>query len=133
MTTVLEEVKDPQKSIPTALIGGLSLVIVLYVAVAVVLTGIVPYTQLDVPHPVAFALMSIGINWGGALISLGILLGLLAVILAYGVSAARILYAMARDGLLPTFFARVHPQTRVPHVATLVVFGVAILGGGFSP
>ncbi|WP_049757136.1 amino acid permease [Ammonifex degensii] len=131
ITAVLEEVKNPQRSIPIALIGGLAIVILLYVGVAAVLTGVVNYTRLDVPDPAAFALMEMGIRWGGALISVAILFGLIAVMLGYGLSATRILFAMSRDGLLPPVFARVHERTRVPHIATLVIFGVAILGGGF--
>nr|WP_276308338.1 amino acid permease [Ammonifex thiophilus] len=131
MTSVLEEVKNPQRSIPVALIGGLGIVILLYVSMAAVLTGVVNYVRLDVPDPAAFALMEMGIRWGGALISVAILFGLIAVMLGYGLSATRVLFAMSRDGLLPPVFARVHERTRVPHIATLAIFGAAILGGGF--
>ncbi|MGO0122520.1 amino acid permease [Desulfothermobacter acidiphilus] len=131
MTSVLEEVKNPQRSIPVALIGGLLIVIILYVSVAAVLTGVVNYSRLDVPDPAAFALLEMGIRWGGALLSVAVLFGLIAVMLGYGLSATRILFAMSRDGLLPPVLARVHPTTRVPYIATLLIFGVAILGGGF--
>lgn len=131
VTTLLEEVKNPKKDIPIALIGGLTTVTLLYVAVAAVLTGIVNYKDLDVPNPTAFALMQVGINWGGAFVSVAVLFGLIATMLANGLSATRVLFAMSRDGLLPDGIAKVSPKTRVPLIPTYVVFGTALLLGGF--
>lgn len=131
VTTVLEEVKNPQRAIPVALAGGVTLVAVLYFAVAAFLTGVVPYTRLNVPDPTAFAFQQMGIRWGQAVVSVAVIFGLLATMLANGTSASRILFAMGRDGLLPERIARVHPRTHVPSLATALVFGTAMVLGGF--
>ncbi|GAV22903.1 amino acid permease [Carboxydothermus pertinax] len=130
VTTVLEEVKDPQKSIPFALIGGIGAITFLYIAVSTVLTGMVSFTKLDVPDPAAFALQQVGVQWGGAMISVAVIFGLIATMLGNGLSSTRILFAMSRDGLLPEKFATVHPKTRVPIVSSIIIFGTALILGG---
>lgn len=131
VTTVLEEVKNPQKSIPFALIGGLTVLTLLYVLVALVLTGIVPYTKLDVPDPTVFALKSVGIQWGSAIIAVAVIFGLIATMLANSTSATRVLFAMGRDGLLPERIALTSKETGVPTLATAIVVCTGILLSGF--
>ncbi|MBE3563654.1 MAG: amino acid permease [Hydrogenibacillus schlegelii] len=131
VTTVLEEVKNPQRTIPIALLGGLILLTLFYVVVAAVMLGMVPYTELDVPDPAAYALARVGIRWGSALLSVAVVFGLIATMLGNGLSATRILFALGRDGLLPPAIARVHPTRRVPTMATVLVFGTSIILAGF--
>ncbi|MBE3596451.1 MAG: amino acid permease [Hydrogenibacillus sp.] len=131
VTTVLEEVKNPQRTIPFALLGGLGLLTLLYVVVAVVMLGMVPYTELDVPDPAAYALAQVGVRWGSALLSAAVVFGLIATMLGNGLSATRILFALGRDGLLPEALAKVHPTRRVPTMATYLVFGTSVLLAGF--
>lgn len=121
VSTTAEEVRNPQRDLPIGIIGSLLVATVLYVAVSLVLTGIVPYTELNVPAPVAFALDRIGIPWGGALVSVGALLGITSVLLVLLFGQTRIIFAMSRDGLLPAPFGKVHPVYRTPVNVTLLV------------
>lgn len=100
---------------------------VLYIAVSLVLTGIVPYPELNVPAPVAFALDRIGIPWGGAL------LGITSVLLVLLFGQTRIIFAMSRDGLLPAAFGKVHPTLRTPVNVTLLVGLVTATIGSLLP
>ncbi|MBG9455596.1 amino acid permease [Lysinibacillus sphaericus] len=131
VTTVMEEVKNPQKTIPKALIGGLSVLTLIYALVALVLTGIVPFPELDVPNPTVYALQSVGIQWGGAIIAVSVIFGLLATMIANTTSATRVLFAMSRDGLLPERIAQTNKKTGVPVLSTLIVVGTGILLSGF--
>lgn len=131
ITTVMEEVRDPQRTIPKAFIGGIVFIILLYVVVSAILVGMLPYPKLDVPDPVAFALLQVGVRWGSALLSTAIIFGVLAVLLADVLIVSRYLYALGRDGLLPPFFAKVHPERRVPTAATLLIFSLASILAGF--
>lgn len=121
VSTTAEEVRNPQRDLPIGLLGSLLIATVLYVAVSLVLTGIVPYADLNVPAPVAFALDRIGIAWGGALVSVGALLGITSVLLVLLFGQTRIIFAMSRDGLLPAAFRKVHPVFRTPVNVTLLV------------
>ncbi len=121
VSTTAEEVRNPQRDLPIGLLGSLLIATMLYVAVALVLTGIVPYYELNVPAPVSFALDQIGIPWGGALVSVGALLGITSVLLVLLFGQTRIIFAMSRDGLLPAAFRKVHPVFRTPVNVTLLV------------
>ena len=131
VTTVLEEVKNPQKAIPRALIGGLTVLTILYALVALVLTGIVPFPGLDVPDPTVYALQTVGIQWGGAIIAVAVIFGLLATMIANTTSATRVLFAMSRDGLLPERIAQTNKKTGVPTVSIVIVVATGILLSGF--
>jgi len=131
VTTVLEEVKNPQKTIPKALIGGLSVLTLIYALVAAILTGIVPFPDLDVPNPTVFALQSVGIQWGGAIIAVAVIFGLLATMIANTTSATRVLFAMSRDGLLPERIAQTNKKTGVPVLSIVIVVLTGILLSGF--
>jgi len=132
--TAAEEVEDPQKNLPKGIIASVVIVMILYVAVATILTGIVPYGDLhDIGAPVAFALNRIGITGGAALISVGALCGITSVILVTLYGQTRIFFAMARDGLLPGFFSEIHATFKTPAKVTLVVGIVTSIVAGFVP
>jgi basic amino acid/polyamine antiporter, APA family len=134
ISTASQEARNPRVDVPRALLGSLAVCSVLYIAVAVVVTGLAPSYSLDVPNPIAFAVARVGqpLAWLLPLINLGALFGLtsVALVLLYGQS--RIFFAMAGDGLLPATFGRVHPRLRTP-VGGIVVSAVvcAVLAGLF--
>jgi APA family basic amino acid/polyamine antiporter len=120
VSTHAEEARNPRRDVPIGIIVSLVLCTVLYMAVTAVLTGMVPSSQLDVNAPVADAFKQRGLTWAQFLISLGAVAGITSVVLVTMLSQARILLAMARDGLLPPFFSAVHERFRTPWKATMV-------------
>jgi len=121
VSTHAEEAKKPQRDVPIAIVVSLLLCTALYMGVVAVLTGMVPYDQLDINAPVADAFRRVGLRWAQALIALAGLAGITSVILVTMLSQARILLAIARDGLLPPgFFAAVHERFRTPWKSTLM-------------
>lgn len=134
VSTSAEEVKNPQKDLPKGIIGSLLICTVLYIAVSIVLTGIVPYYKFkNTSAPVAYALQQIGISWGSALVSVGALCGITSVLLVMSYGASRIIFAMSRDGLLPTVFGKVGKKTRTPILSTIIVCIATALVAGFLP
>lgn len=133
VSTAAEEVRNPQRNLPIGILVSLLICTILYIAVAAVLTGIVSYTTLDTPAPVAYALVEIGIQWGAALVSVGALLGITSVLLVLLFGQSRIFFAMSRDGLLPPAFKKVHPKFRTPFRVTIFVGVVTALLAGFLP
>lgn len=133
VATAAEEVRDPRRDLPLGIIGTLLIATVLYVAVALALTGMVHYSTLNNPSPVATALLSLGIRWASGIVSLGALAGLTSVLLVDIYAQSRIFFAMARDGLLPAAFHRLHPRYQTPYVALWVVGGGIALIGSFLP
>ncbi len=130
VATAAEECKNPNKDLPTGIIGSLIICTVLYIAVAAVLTGVVPYSQLSTSEPVAFALRYIGLNFGSAIVGIGAICGITTVLLGFIFGQTRVFLAMARDGLLPEKAARLHPQYKTPYLVTLTTgLGVAFLSG----
>jgi APA family basic amino acid/polyamine antiporter len=120
ISTAAEETKNPQRNLPIGILGGLAICTVIYVIVGAVLTGMVPYTELGVADPLAKALNSAGFHTVGWIVALGAIVSMSAVLLVFQYGQPRIFYAMARDGLLPQWAAKVHPKYRVPHVTTLI-------------
>ena len=133
VSTAAEETKNPKKDVPLGLMICLGVVIVLYVAVAFVLTGIVPFKQIVVDNALPGALASIGIRWGGALVATGAIIGMVSTLLVTLYGQIRIFMVMARDGLLPPAFAKVHPKHRTPHLCTWITGVATALIAGLFP
>jgi basic amino acid/polyamine antiporter, APA family len=121
VSTHAEEARNPQRDVPIGILASLGLCTVLYILVAAVLTGMVHYTEIDIDAPVAAAFATRGLPVAVFLISLGAVVGITSVLLVLLLSQARVLLAMARDGLIPrAFFGAVHPRFRTPHKATIL-------------
>lgn len=134
VSTHAEEARNPQKDVPIGIISSLLVCTVLYILVAAVLTGIVPYNQINIDAPVSDAFRQIGLPWAQFLISLGALAGITSVLLVMMLSQPRVLLAMARDGLVPpSIFGAVHEKYRTPWKSTILT-GIAVgLLAGFLP
>jgi APA family basic amino acid/polyamine antiporter len=135
VSTAAQEAKNPQRDMPIGMLGSLAICTVLYILMALVMTGMVPYTQLDVPHPVFVAINAAGpaLKWLTYLINIGAIAGLASVVLVMLMGQPRIFYSMSRDGLLPAVFGKVHPRFRTPYITTIVTGCVAALVAGFFP
>lgn len=135
VSTAAQEARRPQRDMPIGILASLAICTVLYIAVSLVLTGIVKYDQLNVGAPVAVAIDSLGkgVAWLRPIIKIGAIAGLSSVILVMMLGQPRIFYAMSKDGLLPPFFSRVHPRFRTPWLATLLTGCVAMLLAGLFP
>jgi APA family basic amino acid/polyamine antiporter len=125
VTTAAQEAKNPQRDLPIGILGSLAGCAVLYMLVAIVLTGLVPYAALDVPDPIAVGVDATGLRWLSPLVKLGAIGGLSTVILVGMLAQSRIFYTMSQDGLLPPWVGELHPRLRTPHRITLVT-GVAM-------
>ncbi len=135
VSTAAQEAKNPAKDMPFGIIGSLVACTVIYILVSIVLTLIVDYRELNVPDPVAVAVDAFGPQWAwfASTIKVGAIIGLTSVILVLMYGQTRIFYTMARDGLLPKVFSRVHPKFRTPWINTIVVgLAVAVAGGFFD-
>src|SRR6476469_9536084 len=128
ISTAAEETKNPQRNLPIGILGGLAICTVIYVIVGLVATGMVPYQQLKSADPLAKALTMAGFTTVSWIVSFGAVVSLTAVLLVFQYGQPRIFFAMARDGLLPSWAARVSAKRRVPHVTTIIT-GVAVALG----
>ncbi|WIL36887.1 amino acid permease [Bacillus stercoris] len=126
-----EEVKNPQKNMPVGIISALAVCTVLYIAVSLVLTGMMPYAKLNVGDPVSFALKFVGQDTVAGIISVGAIIGITTVMLALLYAQVRLTFAMSRDGLLPGLFAKVHPSFKTPFRNTWLTGIVAAGIAGF--
>jgi APA family basic amino acid/polyamine antiporter len=134
ISTAAQEAKNPQRDMPIGILASLVVCTLLYVAVSAVLTGMVSYRELNVAAPVALALDKYaGLHWLGIPVKLGAVAGMTSVMLVMTIAQARIFFAMARDGLLPPWFGRVHPRFRTPSTGTIVTGVFAALIGGLFP
>ena len=132
VSTAGQEAKNPAKDMPIGIIGSLVACTVIYILVSIVLTLIVPYTSLNVPDPVAVAVDAFGPQWAwfAKTVKVGAIIGLTSVILVLMYGQTRIFYTMARDGLLPKIFARVHPKYRTPSLNTILVGVIVATAAG---
>ncbi len=132
VSTAAQETKNPQKDMPTGILGSLVICTVLYILVSGLLTGVVPYSALNVPDPVAVGVDAAGIGWGfdvaghpiklsSFLVKLGAIAGLGSVMLVMLLGQSRVFYSMSRDGLLPEWAGRVHPRFRTPYISSITV------------
>ena len=134
VSTAAQEARNPQRDMPIGILASLAVCTVLYVAVSAVLTGMVHYTELNTPAPVALALdRHPELSWLAGWIKLGAIAGMTSVMLVMLLGQPRIFYAMSRDGLLPPLFRRVHPTHRTPYVGTLVTGTLAAVIAGLFP
>src|SRR5471032_455776 len=121
VSTSAEEAVNPGRDLPRGILGSLAICTVLYIIVSAILTGILPYTQLNVPSPVSFSLIQIGLGWDGAIVAVGAIAGLTTVLLVLLYGQSRVFFAMSRDGLLPRVFAQVHPTFRTPYLSSILI------------
>src|SRR5581483_7848084 len=133
VSTAAQEAKNPARDMPIGILSSLAICTVLYIAVAIVLLGIVPYQKLDVADPLAVGIDATGIKWLAPFVKIAALFGLFSTILVQLLAQTRIFYSMSRDGLLPPFFAAIHPRFRTPHLSTMITGTVIALVAGLTP
>lgn len=133
VSTAAQEAKRPQRDLPLGILLSLAICTVLYIAVAIVLMGIVPYQRLDVPDPLAVGIDATGLTWLSPVIKVSALFGLFSTMLVQLLGQSRIFFSMSRDGLLPKMFSRVHPKFRTPHLSTMITGSVMAVAAGVLP
>ena len=135
VSTAAQEAKNPQRDMPIGILGSLGISTVLYILVAIVLTGIVSYTFLNVADPIAVGVnaMGPGMFWLRPIIKIAAIAGLSSVILVLLMGQPRIFYAMSRDGLLPPVFSKIHSRFKTPYVSTLITGSIALVLAGILP
>jgi APA family basic amino acid/polyamine antiporter len=126
VSTAAQEAKNPQRDMPIGIIGSLLICTLLYIVVSAIATGVVHYTNLDVPDPIAVAADAAGLGWLSMLIKIGAIAGLSSVILVMLLGQSRIFWTMSRDGLLPPFVSKVHPKFQTPWITTIIT-GLAVM------
>lgn len=135
VSTLAQEAKNPQRDMPIGIIGSLAISTLFYILVAFVMTGVVHYSKLNVADPIAVAVNELGssLYWLRAVVKVGAICGLSSVVLVMLLSQPRIFYSMAKDGLLPPSFAKVHPKFHTPYIPTILCGVFAALFGGLFP
>lgn len=133
VSTAAQECKNPQRDLPIGILASLAICTVIFIATATVLIGIVPYTKLNVPDPIAVGIDATGLTWLSPLIKISALFGLFSTMLVQLLGQTRIFFAMSRDGLLPAAFGKVHERFRTPHVSTILTGTVVAIAAGLTP
>ncbi len=133
VSTLAQEAKNPKRDMPIGILGSLIICTILYVAVSLVLTGLVPYAELNTPAPIAVALDVMRLQVFSPLLKVGAIAGLTSVILVLLLGQTRIFFSMSRDGLLPPFAEKIHPTFRTPYISTLLVGAVTALAAALLP
>ncbi len=121
VSTTAEETRNPQRDMPIGILGSLAICTVLYIAVSLVLTGMVNYTKLNTEAPMATAFIAVGQGWAAVLVSIGAVCGLTSVIMVQLLGASRVFFAISRDHLLPNWFAQVHPRFGTPYRISIII------------
>jgi APA family basic amino acid/polyamine antiporter len=134
VSTTAQEAKNPQRDLPIGIIVSLTICTLLYIGVAAVLTGMVPWRDVNIEAPIARAFLDHNLGWASNIITVGALAGLTSVMLVMLLGQSRVLYAMAQDGLLPkSFFGSIHPRFRTPWKATILAGVLAAIVGSITP
>jgi APA family basic amino acid/polyamine antiporter len=133
VSTAAQEAKNPQRDMPIGILLSLAICTVLYIAVAIVLLGIVPYSKLNVADPLAVGIDATGLTWFSPILKVSALFGLFSTMLVTLLGQTRIFYSMSRDGLLPKMFQSVHPTFRTPHVSTILTGSIVAIAAGVLP
>jgi APA family basic amino acid/polyamine antiporter len=133
VSTAAQESRNPQRDLPRGILGSLAVCTVLYIAVSLILTGVVPYTKLNVPYPIALGVEATGQRWLATAVEVGAIAGLSSVMVVMLLGQPRIFFAMAHDGLLPPLAAKVHPRFGTPYVTTIITGSFCAMAGGFLP
>jgi APA family basic amino acid/polyamine antiporter len=135
VSTAAQEARNPQRDMPIGILGSLAICTIIFILMTGVLTGMMKYTNLAVPDPIAVAVNAAGpgIAWLRPFIKLGAIAGLSSVVLVLLMAQPRVFFSMARDGLLPAAFARVHPRFKTPYIPTILTGCVAVMVSGIFP
>jgi basic amino acid/polyamine antiporter, APA family len=133
VSTAAQEAKNPARDMPIGILASLGICTVLYIAVAIVLLGIVPYQRLDVADPLAVGIDATGLRWLSPFVKVAALFGLFSTMLVQLLAQTRIFYSMSRDGFLPPLFATIHPRFRTPHVSTVLTGAIIACVAALTP
>jgi basic amino acid/polyamine antiporter, APA family len=133
VSTAAQEAKHPQRDMPIGILGSLAICTVIYIAVAIVLLGIVDYHRLNVADPLAVGIDATGLRWFSPVIKVSALFGLFSTMIVTLLAQTRIFYSMSRDGLLPRLFSIVHPSFRTPWASTVLTGSIVALASGLLP
>lgn len=133
VSTAAQEAKNPGRDMPIGILASLLICTVIYIAVAIVLIGIVPYQRLNVADPIAVGIDATGLTWFSPVVKISALFGLFSTILVQLLGQTRIFFSMSRDGLLPEVFGRVHPRFRTPYLSTMLTGSVVAIAAGLLP
>jgi len=133
VSTASQEARNPGRDIPIGILVSLAICTLIYIAVGIVMTGLVPYSRLGVASPLALAVESTGVKWLPPIVNIGAICGISSVILVNMLAQSRIFYSMSRDGLLPPLFSKLHPRFRTPHVTTTITGVIIAIASGLFP
>ena len=133
VSTAAQEAKNPQRDMPIGILGSLAICTLLYIAVAIVLLGIVHYSKLNVADPLAVGIDATGLTWFSPILKVSALFGLFSTMLVTLLGQTRIFFSMSRDGLLPSVFRAVHPTFRTPHISTMLTGSIVAIAAGVLP
>jgi len=133
VSTAAQEARNPARDMPIGILASLVICTVIYILVAIVLMGIVPYRDLMVPDPLAVGIDATGLRWLSPVIKVAAIFGLFSTMLVNLLAQTRIFYSMSRDGLLPPVFSRIHPRSRTPHVSTILTGTIIAAVSGLTP
>src|SRR5215472_9306845 len=133
VSTAAQEAKNPKRDMPIGILGSLVICTILYILVAIVLTGLVKYTNLDVPDPIAIGIDSTGVTWGSILVKIGAICGLSSTMVVMLLGQSRVFFSMSKDRLLPEWASKVHPRFRTPYISTILVGGCVATVAALTP